>query len=325
MNFLAVAHGWHLALPPLPNPGRGLLPHPLPAGDSWAGSRLQHPRGIRTASHSSDDRLLPRKCASSPPSMNGYALFFCELCSTKASHSSAEGPSLAVQSLAMQSPEMQSPVMQSPPAAQGYSCPAAGYPGREGRASRQRCKAKPAPGRTRRPRTCSSAMPPHRSRWQWLGCGRTGGSLPRHRHTAAPGSPPSPRGAQCRCHPGQVPSPPVNQATSRVEGDFGCKQSPRPCRRNVGSNKGAFVQRRARPSAPGLALPHPGTALSPLLFPSIIRRSGGRTRMCPVSTSGCKELNSYQLLERRKQELLFTEKSDASPPAAPSPLPAGGA
>lgn len=45
--------------------------------------------------------------------------------------------------------------------------------------------------------------------------------------------------------------------------------------------------------------------------------------MCPVSTSGCKELNSYQLLERRKQELLFTEKSAASPPAAPSPsLPA---
>lgn len=44
--------------------------------------------------------------------------------------------------------------------------------------------------------------------------------------------------------------------------------------------------------------------------------------MCPVSTSGCKELNSYQLLERRKQELLFTEKSDASPLAAPSPLPA---
>lgn len=45
--------------------------------------------------------------------------------------------------------------------------------------------------------------------------------------------------------------------------------------------------------------------------------------MCPVSTSGCKELNSYQLLERRKQELLFTEKSAASPLAAPSPsLPA---
>lgn len=89
-----------------------------------------------------------------------------------------------------------------------------------------------------------------------------------------------------------------------------------------GATRGPLCGAGPRPSAPGLALPHPGTALSPLLFPSIIRRSGGRARMCPVSTSGCKELNSYQLLERRKQELLFTEKSDASPPAAPSALPA---
>lgn len=106
------------------------------------------------------------------------------------------------------------------------------------------------------------------------------------------------------------------------KGTLGVNSPRAPVAGMSGATRGPLCGTGPRPSAPGLALPHPGTALSPLLFPSIIRRSGGCARMCPVSTSGCKELNSYQLLERRKQELLFTEKSDASPLAAPSPLPA---
>lgn len=76
------------------------------------------------------------------------------------------------------------------------------------------------------------------------------------------------------------------------------------------------------PVPPAWPSPTPAPHFPPCFF-LVLFGSGGCARMCPVSTSGCKELNSYQLLERRKQELLFTEKSAASPPAAPSPsLPA---
>lgn len=109
------------------------------------------------------------------------------------------------------------------------------------------------------------------------------------------------------------------------KGTLGVNSPCAPVTGMLGATRGPLCGTGPRPSAPGLSLPHPGTALSPLLFPSIIRRSGGCARMCPVSTSGCKELNSYQLLERRKRELLFTEKSDVSPPAAPFPLPASNA
>lgn len=145
-----------------------------------------------------------------------------------------------------------------------------GYPDR---ASQKQHKGKPVPGRTQRPGTRSSAMPLCQRQWQCHRHGEQEGPFPiistplllaPHSHwgqTDAAG-----RGSRCWCHPGWVPSPPVNQAVSRVEGDFGCKQSPCPCRRNVGSNKGAFVQHRAPSQCPRPGPPSPRHRTFPPAF-----------------------------------------------------------
>lgn len=213
-------------------------------------------------------RLLPRKRTSSRPSMSGCAFFFPKLCSTKTSHSSAEGSSPV-----MQSPAMQSPTMQSPPAAQGYSCLAAAI--LTGGAGHPGSGAKPNP----LPREPGHRVPAAQLCLHAGGGGTAvaagGQEGPFPGIAAPPLRAPHPhrgrtdavgRGAWCRCHPGRVPSPPVNQAASRVEGDFGCKQSSRPCRRNVGSNKGAFVRHRAPSQCPRPGPPPPRHRTFPPAF-----------------------------------------------------------
>lgn len=55
------------------------------------------------------------------------------------------------------------------------------------------------------------------------------------------------------------------------KGTLGVNSPRAPVAGMLGATRGPLCSTGPRPSAPGLALPHPGTALSPLLFPSIIR------------------------------------------------------